>query len=224
MIRALLLLAVLLGLAAAEPIDAAYTAWNQGRPAEAIPALRQAATSSDHWAAWCNLGLAAAAAGQRGPAVVWLLEAHRRAPAAHQPIQALAVLETEVPVSWSAELGPIAALGQSWFALLAALIAGGGLAAGLLGTRARIPAVSIGLIAALSILPGLIAAWHDASRHFVATAQATALLDSAGRPLTELAPGTVLTLLAPEPHGGRYRVRTPGGQLGSVPVIACQPE
>ena len=106
------------------PADDPYQLWSHGHPQEALPALLAEAQSSDRWDAWLDLGLAAAAAHDRGRAIAWLLLAHERAPERDEPREALRALGIELPDSWFTRLGPLAWPGCGWPAMLLMVVAG----------------------------------------------------------------------------------------------------
>lgn len=199
-----------------------YVAWSAGRPAEALPALHEQAQRTDRWQDWLDLGLCAAAADRRGPAMVWLLEAHRRAPARDEPRAALTALGAPLPTGISQRLGPLALPGSTWFAIPLAVIAGILLGYGLLGRRGRVPALIIGSLALVLLAPGSLAAWLDGRRRWLANAEATHLLDSTGTPREALPAGTLLERLPGDPWNGRLAVRLPDGRSGWVAEVDTQ--
>jgi len=211
--------AVVLALAAAlAAADDPYALWAHGRAAEALSGLHRAAVASQGWDAWLDLGLAAAAAGDRGRAAVWLVESARRAPARREPRAALRALGATVPLSWSERLGALALPGQGWWGLTATALAGGALGVAVLLRRRRGTLALIGAGLLLVVLPGQIAAWRDAGDNLLAIAADTQLLDAAGAPQRALAAGSVLQRIARPPWAGRWLVALPDGRLGYVPV------
>jgi len=223
-LRRLLLVLCVTTSAHAADLEAAYTAWGQGRPAEAVPSLHAAAAAEDHWALWCDLGLAAAAAGDRGRAAAWLLTAHRRAPGAEEPVAALAVLGAELEPTWSGRLGPLAVPGQSLAGPLLFFLAAGCLA--LAAIRPRRGLWPAGLICLALALPGQIALHLDATRDYVAVVQPSHLLDSTGEPIegADLPPGTVLRRADKAPWGGRILVELDDGRRGWLPLSDTRAE
>ncbi len=173
------------------------------------------------WAAWNDAGLAAAAAGDTGPAVAALLKAHLLAPHQPDPRQALHSLGQKAPNSWSAALGPLiwCAVGIGGGTL--ALIAGLGFGWAACGTRHRQASLLTATVCLLLLAPGLLAQWHDHQRQAVATITDTWLLDASGTPLRRLSPGTILSLRSSTPWEGRWLVITSGGLAGGVPITAC---
>ena len=101
MSRLVVLLVLSAGLAAVDP----YQAWSQGRPAESAAALAADAASA---VAWCDAGLAYAAAGEHGPAVAALLRAHRLDPTLDESRLALRSLGCALPPTMIERVGPLA--------------------------------------------------------------------------------------------------------------------
>jgi hypothetical protein len=192
----------------------AYAPWSAGRPGESLPLLHAQAQAKDTWDAWLDLGLCAAAAERRGPAVVWLLEAQRRAPARSEPRQALASLGAALPDSYAARLGVFALPGSGALAPPLAAIAGLLLGYGVLGRRGRLGAVLLGSIALLAIVPGATAVWLDARHQWLGAASDTQLLDSTGAPLRAVAAGTIAERLPGPAWNGRLAVRLGEGSQG----------
>lgn len=211
MIRTFLLLVALITLNGAED---PYAAWGHGRPQDAITALHQTAVSSDRWDAWLDLGLAAAAADQRGKAVAWLVLAHNAAPEQTEPREALTVLGATLPARWLDRLGPLALPGIGWQGL--AILALGGLAAGhaLTGRRRRGLAVGLALLALCLALPGQLAWQHDHRQILVATVRDSHLVDSTGTPQDAVPAGTIAIRAAPEAWAGRVLVTLADGRRG----------
>ncbi|MDA3959913.1 MAG: hypothetical protein PF961_03915, partial [Planctomycetota bacterium] len=166
------------------------------------------------------LGLAAAAADRPGPAAAWLLEAHRRAPGASEPVQALRVLGAEIPSTWSASLGPLAAPGASLAGpLLLAL--GAALAAfALCAPQRRLNWLILAGALLLLALPGQLARQVDARHTLVAVVTPSHLLDATGAPIPggAVTPGTVLTQHAHAAWNGRMRTTRADGLSGWLPV------
>lgn len=196
----------------------AYDAWAAGRPAEALPALHATALSSGRWDAWLDLGLAAEAAGRRGPAVVWLVEAHRRAPHRPEPRLALEALGTPLPSGWLDRIGAAAGPGTGPAALSLALIAGLTFGWALGWRRARGAAAAVAALALALLLPGMIATWVDGRVQRAATAADSALLDASGRTLRPLPAGTLLERASSPAWAGHVAVRLADGSGGWVPA------
>jgi len=194
--------------------DDAYTAWSAGRPAETLPSLYTTATTTDSWHAWLDLGLCAVAADRRGPAVVWLLKAQRRAPARSEPRQALAALGIPLPDGYTTRIGMVALPGSSSLSLPLAALAGILIGYSILGRRGRWLAAILGIGTALTISPGIIASWLDGRHHWVATATDTQLLDSTGAPLRAIAAGTITERFSDDVWNGRITVRLSDGSRG----------
>jgi len=213
-----ILLVIAGGRLVAAELDQAYAAWGQGRAIEAIEPLYAAAQVDDRWDRWCDLGLAAAAAGDPGRAAAWLLEAHRRAPGARAPIQGLAALGVDLPVSWTRRLGPLAAPGATGIGPLLLALAAACLGYAAVGRR-RKPALIAGLALLLLALPGQVARQLDAGRDLVAVVTPSHLLDSTGAPIAggALTPGTVATREPRAPWSGRIAVRLGDGRRGWLP-------
>jgi hypothetical protein len=218
-----LLLLFALSLAPALELAEAYQAWAQGRPDEALPVLAERAQHDDTWAAWCDYGLAAAACNDHGHAVAALLRAHLLAPEQDAPVQGLVALGQTPPESWLRALGPIALPASGGLGLALALLVGGGLGWSLAGTRRRLPAALLALVALTLLLPGLVARLHDSRRPLIVTVTPTWLLDASGTPLREITAGTILELRRPTPWEGRWLVTTPGGLRGAVSRNDCGP-
>lgn len=80
-----LIVAALAQAHAAEALDAAHTAWQQGRPSEALPSLIAQAQASQRWDDYYDCGICALAVEDEGRAIVALLTAHRLAPDEDRP-------------------------------------------------------------------------------------------------------------------------------------------
>jgi len=210
--RTFVLLILALAAVAADP----YAAWQQGRPAEAIPVLTAQAEASDSMAAWYDLGLAQHAAGDQGAAVASLLHAHRRAPLDARPRDALRQIGCPLPATWADHLGPVALPARGWPGLLLAVLAGSLLALALTQRRARGWSVGGGIIAAWLLAPGLVAAWLDGRRAWAATLADSALHDSRGLPQRSLSAGTLVEQTGVS--GVHAIVRLPDGSVGLVPL------
>ena len=210
----LMLLALPLLLSASD----AYDAWAAGRPAEALPALHATALAGGRWDAWLDLGLAAADAGRRGPAVAWLVAAHRHAPQRPEPRQALAALGTPLPTGWIERLGPATWPGTGQAALPLALLAGVAFGWAIGWRRGRGAALVIGVLALAVLLPGVLATSADGRIAWAATTADTALLDASGRPLRTLPAGTLLTRVTSSAWAGHDAVRLSDGTAGWVPA------
>jgi len=225
--RLLCLLALCTGASAAAPptVEGAYTAWSQGRPAEAADALAEAARRTQRWDVWYDAGLAADEAGRPGHATAYLLRAYRLAPAADAPRHALLARQAALPPSWSDRLGPLSWSARGSGGLL--VLAVGALALGLV-CSARFPRRKYLLGGAslllASAIPGLIAAqidgWHTA--RLAAILQNSQLLDSTGRSLPDgtLEAGTIVRLEERPPWDDRRLVELADGRRGWLPISA----
>ena len=194
--------------------DDAYAAWSAGRPAESLAPLHQRATTTSTWDAWLDLGLCAVAADRRGPAVVWLLEAQRRATARNEPRQALAAIGVPLPDGYANRIGVIAEPGSGSLALPLAALAGILIGFSIFGKRGRWLALLLGIGAALTISPGIIAGWLDSRHQWIGAATDTQLLDSTGAPLRSIAAGTIAERLPGAVWNGRVAVRLSDGTQG----------
>jgi len=213
---ACLLLALLrCGITAA---DDPYQMWGLGRPQAAIPLLLRQAQQSDRWDAWFDLGVAAAAAGKRGPAVSWLLAAHHRAPERAEPMTALRALGIALPPTWLDRLGPLAWSGCGWPGVVVLAIAALSLGYACLARRRRGLALTLGLIAGACAAPGQIAAWSDRRTDLIAVVHATRLLDSAGNPEEPVPAGTPVVRDPQPPWAGRLLVTLLDGRRGYLPL------
>ena len=210
------LFVILLALTGLAAVDQPYAAWESGRPADAIPALYQRALAQDRWDAWYDLGLAAAAAGDKGRAAVWLIAAARRAPEQPEPRAALSINGTPLPVTWMDRLGPVAMPGTGVTGLI--LLGFSGLCLGLACTARsrRGLAGSLGVLGLLIAAPGMIGVMLDSRNAWAATVRDTHLLDSAGNPVAQLPAGTVLRLVGDQAWAGRLGASLPNGQRGLV--------
>lgn len=220
MIRIALLIALACSLSAATAVpvaEDAYALWQNGRPAEALPALQARAEQSDAWQAWFDLGLCAAAADQRGPAVGWLLAAHTRAPWRAEPRAALSALGAAPPPGWLTWLGPVAWPGTGWCALVIAGLGGLASAFALTGRqRGRWLLLALGAIVLLA--PGVVASLHDRALPLAAVIRDGHLLDATGRSVRPLAAGTVVTLASDELWQERRLVTLGDGSRGYIPA------
>ncbi len=209
--HSLALLLLTLAAAAADP----YATWQQGRPAEAIPALTTLAQATDTMAAWYDLGLAQHAAGDHGAAAAALLIAHRRAPLDARPRDALRQIGSPLPTTWADHLGPVAMPARGWSGLMLAILAGVLLALALTRRHARTWTMGGGLIAAWLLAPGLVAAWLDTRRPWAATLVDSSLHDSRGLPQRSLPAGTLVERTGTS--GVHAIVRLGDGSIGLVP-------
>ena len=213
LVSAALLFAIVLTLPAAE--DAA---WAQGRPVEALPVLLATARTGHAWNQWYDAGLCAAAAGERGRAAACLLAARRAAPERPEPKSTLAVLGIDQPILWTDRLGPLAAPGSGWVAVVLAVIAGSALGGFITARRRSGWWLVAGSVALLAMAPGQVAAWRDHDDPHRATLRDTQLLDATGAPVAPLAAGTVIELLPGEPWAGRIAVHLVDGRAGFLPL------
>lgn len=193
-----------------------YAAWASGHPQDAIAALHERALSSQRWDAWFDVGLAAAAAGDKGHAAAWLLIAQRHAPERDEPRTALLANGTPLPPTWCDRLGPVAWPGTGVLGIVVLGLAGLALGWAVAGRKHRGLAVSVGLGALLLGTPGVIAVWHDSHAAFAAIVRDTNLLDSAGNPLGPLSAGTVVERDSNATWSGRSVIALPDGRRGLV--------
>ena len=208
------------GATAANDVVDPYTAWMQGRPQEAIPALLARADSDDRWSSWYDCGLAAGAAGDdRGAA--WLLAAHHRAPLRAEPLAALRALDADIVIApeWSERLGPATLPATGWILVAVLAIGGLGLGWAVAGTRRRGLGVTVAVVAAVVVAPGMVAAWHDGHDGLVAALRDTSLVDSVGTPQAPISGGTVLTREDAAPLGDRILVHDANGHRGWIPQV-----
>jgi hypothetical protein len=203
--------------------DDADTAWSQGRPAESLARLVAEAQAGNDWGRWLDAGLCAAAAEDRGHAVAYLLTAHRLAPAAAAPRQALAALGCPPPGGWLDVCGPIALPGLSWWGPLTVGLGTGLLAFALLAPRRRPWLAGLGGALLLAAAPGVVAQAHDRQRPLAAVVRDSELVDAAGRTLAQLPAGTVLTRLPGAPWAGRSSVQLADGRQGFTPTTDLEP-
>ncbi len=203
----MLLLALPLALAAADP----YDAWSQGRPVEAAAPLVQSARIAGRWDAWLDAGLAATAASQRGRALACLAAAHNLAPERPEPRDALRALGAELPTTWCERAGPLGLPGQGWTGVVLALLAGLLLGGCLVLRRGRLSMGLAGLALVLLVIPGMAAMWLDGRQHWVCTVRDTHALDSTGAPQQALAEGTLLHLVGTQVWANRRLIALPVG-------------
>ena len=216
------LVLILLSLLASWPLSAVddpYAAWGHGRPQDAIAPLYAHAESEQRWDAWLDVGLAAAAANRRGDAIAWVLTAHRLAPERIEPRQALRALEVTLPGGWVDQLGPLIIPGQGWLGVV--LI---GLGSALLGyslctNRQRTWTLTGGCLLLIISLPGRLAIDQDQERLLLSAVRETVLYDSAGKPLTNIATGSLLLRDHSEVWADRLLVVLNDGTRGFVPVV-----
>jgi hypothetical protein len=216
--RSLLLFTASVALAAADP----YAAWSQGRPDEAVAPLVASARDSGRWDAWLDAGLAAAAAGQHGPAVASLVQSHDLAPEQPAPRNALRALGVQLPTTWCERVGPIALPGTGWAAVAVLSLAGLGLGLGFGRSRWR-PAMLTGSGALLILAaPGLLAVHLDRSPRWAATVRDTQALDSTGAPIRAVPAGTLLQRSG-RTWDQRLGVTLPDGQACWLPASDLRP-
>ena len=189
-----------------------YGPWIQGRPGESLDLLLGRAKTTDRWDAWYDAGLAAAAAGDKGQAVSYLVTAHRRNPAAEEPRAALRALDVPLPATWVERSGPFALPGVGWPGVALLGIAGLALGYGLI-RRKRVSLVLAGLAVTVAAAPGVIAVIRDAKVPWVAVVHDTQALDSTGTPIKALPAGTLVQKEQEEPWAGRTVVRLLDGQV-----------
>lgn len=203
--------------------QAAYEAFMQGRPGEAIPLLYQRARHSGAWNDYFDLGIAAHHNGEHGKAVVWLLEAHKRAPEQANPRRALHALHVALPPSWLDELGPLALPGTGIIGIVCMSIAGLGLAAALALPQKRWLSLIIGGSFLVISLPGALANSIDQQYELMALSSAAPLLGPTGQPLQTLAAGTVFVAEKRLPND-RILVRLQNDQRGYIDSSYCHAE
>ncbi len=200
--------------------DAAYDAWGQNRPGEAVSLLYERAQKSDAWYDYYDLGLAAHDNREYGKAVAWLLAAHLRAPSEQEPKWALEAMEIPVPPSWLDKLGPLAIPGTGWLGVL--LMLGAGCCIGMSivhhGWRWRLLSVA-GLCLVLA-LPGSVAHSVDSQRNLHACVRDCPLLDATGQPLQTLPAGTIV-IEERKLANGRLLIQLTTGQRGFIDKTYC---
>ncbi len=210
---------LLLAFAQARGAEDPYLLWSHGRPQEAIPALLLQAQGSDRWDAWLDLGLAAAAAGDRGRAAVWLVASRARAPERDEPRAALRALGAELPPSWHSRCGPLAWPGSGWPRVALLGLVGMALGYALVARQGRAPGLLVALLGALALAPGLCARILDGRLALVAAVRDTQLLDSTGSPAGAVAGGTVAVQESRTPWSGRLQVALPDGRRGYLAIV-----
>lgn len=201
-----------------------YQLWSHGRPQEAIPALLRQAQASDRWDAWLDLGLAAAAAGDRGRAAAWLVTARARAPERDEPRAALRALGAELPPSWPSRCGPLAWPGSGWPGVVGLGLIGTALGYAALARRGRGAGLMVALLGALAVAPGLCARILEGRLALVAAVRDTQLLDSTGSPIGAVGSGTVARQESPTPWSGRLRVALADGRRGYLAIADTRAE
>jgi hypothetical protein len=188
-----------------------YGPWSQGRPGESLDLLLGRAKATDRWDAWYDAGLAAAAAGDKGQAVSYLVTAHRRNPAASEPRDALRALDVPLPATWVERAGPLALPGRGWTGVALLAIAGLAFGYGLVrwqnGRWKRRGLAVAGLVSALIAAPGIAAVMSDADVPWATVIHDTQALDSTGTPIKALPAGTLVIKEQDEPWAGRTVVR-----------------
>jgi hypothetical protein len=209
---------LLLALAHARGADDPYQLWSHGRPLDAIPALLLQAQGSDRWDAWLDLGLAAAAGGERGRAAAWLVAARARAPERDEPRAALRALGIELPPSWHSRCGPLAWPGSGWPGVVLLGLIGIALGHAVAAPRGRAAGLLVALLGAMAVAPGLGARILDGRLALVAVVRDTQLLDSTGSPAGAVAGGTVAVQESATPWSGRLRVTLADGRRGYLAI------
>ncbi len=194
-----------------------YAPWSQGRPGESLDLLLGRARSTDRWDAWYDAGLAAAAAGDKGQAVSYLVTAHQRNPAAAQPRDALRALEVPLPTTWLERAGPLGIPGSGWAGVALMGVAGLALGYGLVRLRrtpGRRGAVIVGAFGLAAIAaPGVIATLSDAEVPWITVVHDTQALDSTGAPIKALPAGTLVRREPGDAWAGRAPVRLDDGKV-----------
>lgn len=216
----LLMILMLLAGSTAAASEAAYDAWMQNRPDEAVPLLFETAQKSGAWYNYYDLGLAAHANQQRGLAVAWLLKAHLLAPAESAPREALAAIDSNLPTTWLDKLGPLSWPGTGMPGLLIMLLSGISCGLILFLPEYRWTCTIILAVGLVLALPGSIAHSLDSQRQLHACVSAAPLLDATGQPLQTLAPGTIVSeerRLA----NGRMLVQLANGKRGFLDQSYC---
>jgi hypothetical protein len=214
--HAVVLGVLLLHLSFIEAADDPYEAWGHGRPQDAIAALHERAQQSNRWDDWCDLGLAALAAGRQSDGTAWLVMAHRLAPEQAVPREALRAISVTLPTGWLDTVGPLAQPGLGWTGLIVLCLAGGLLGYAVVGRRRVLPAM-IGSGLLLIALPGRLAYDHDRDRLLVVTVRDSQLYDSTGRPIADVTEGTVLEQESEQVWANRILVRDQKGRRGHLP-------
>ncbi len=215
----LLLTASATAAARSDPIENAYAAISQGRPAEAITSLHAHARDSQAWDRWYDCANAAWAAGRPGHAAAWFLHAATLAPAEPAPRAALAAMDIEPPPTWIGRMGLLGLLLRG-VAGLGLLFCGGALLGwALLGLRRhRLVAAVAGAVLLTVALPVQIALQVDHARlaQWNAVVRDTHLLSSTGTPTRPLPAGTLVRRLPREPWAGQVLVDLGNGRRGYV--------
>ena len=222
----LILLGLLAPLVAADGIAAGYQAWSQGRPADALPYLLEAAKSEQDWRLWYDAGQAAAASGESGLAGACLLRAYRHNPTTSQPLEAMRQLGLAVPATWTERLGLLAWPGNHWPGIILALAAGGAIGLAILRRRHRAWWVSGGLLLLSCLLPGMLLPFLSSGGDWEVVVQPSRLLDSTGAVQAggHLDAGTLLIRRDDSLWAGRLWVLDPAtGRSGRVPIADLQP-
>ena len=199
--------------------DDPYAAWGHGRPQDAIAALHARAENEQRWDAWLDAGLAAAAANRHGEAIAWTLTAHQMAPERSEPRQALRALNVTLPVGWVDRLGPLILPGQGWVGIILLCLGAACLGYSLCTNRQRTGTLITGCLLLLIALPGRIAIDHDQTRSLISAVRDTLLYDSAGKPMTAIASGSILYRDQTDAWADRILVVLNDGTRGFVPVV-----
>ncbi len=196
-----------------------YAAWGHGRPQDAIAALHARAESEQRWDAWLDAGLAAAAANRHGEAIAWTLNAHQMAPERSEPRQALRALNVTLPLGWVDRLGPLIFPGQGWIGIILLSLGAACLGYSLGTNRQRTATLITGSLLLLIALPGRIAIEHDQMRSLISAVRDTLLYDSAGKPMSSIASGSILYRDRTDTWADRILVVLNDGTRGFVPVV-----
>ncbi|TVR44406.1 MAG: hypothetical protein EA402_06950 [Planctomycetota bacterium] len=198
--------------------DPRRTAWEQDRARDLLPLIEEQARDSARWTRWYDLGVVAAAADEPAQALWAMATAHRLAPWAEPPRQALqAQLEDQLPPLLSAYLGPLAILAGPWWGgalgLVASLLVGWSLSA-----RLPRPLVQIAVLVLSLWLTVLVLRSLDHRQTWAVSSSALALVQlDADEPLT-IPPASLLRLVDANATSAGVLVEDARGRRGRVPV------
>lgn len=207
----------------APPTDssAAYNAWQQNRPHEALPILHKKAQASQAWYDFYDLGLAAHDAGDRGAASIWLLQAHQLAADQTLPLDALRAMNINIPAGYLQDLGPLAWPGTGIAGFISMCLIGFCIIIAITFSSPRYWCLIIAAVLLIISLPGLIAYSLDSQRILLATATETPLLDSSGHSLQILPTATVVRVIRQQ-QDSRVLVLLNNGVRGYLNNSDCQ--
>lgn len=201
--------------------DAAYNAWQQDRPQEAIPLLFAHANNTQDWVDFYDLGLAAYDNGDFGHAVIWLLEAHSRAPDQTLPLDALRSMQVDVPAGYLQALGPLAWPGTGITGLVIMCFIGFFIIIAFCDTKRRYWACVLSAVLLIVSFPGLIAYSLDSQRQLMATAGESQLFDSSGHSLQSIPEATVVQVIR-QHTDSRVLILLNNGVRGYLNSSDCQ--